>query len=282
MRCGSGWRVTAMSEQPLHLLVLSGWAGVPEAALALGFDVSFIGDTTEFSADDREILACCRFVHETPADRTAAVLAAARRIHEAQPLHAAVSFGEFGTESSAVVADALGIRGLSLNTVAATHYKDLMRDLLAYHPGLALAWARVTDPAGLRKFHARQGVPMVIKPVSGAGSVGVRQILTEEELWATLDDDRFWREGPYLAEEFVPGDMVYSVETVTLGGRHHIAGVSAARLLHASESGDHGDLRTAAAPVRHTPPGDQPYGPGLPRRARPRLGAHPHRGQDRR
>ncbi|MCX4736820.1 hypothetical protein [Streptomyces sp. NBC_01363] len=151
--------MTTVSEHPLHLLVLSGWAGVPEAALALGFEVSFIGDTTESSAQDREILTRCRFVHETPAGQTAAVLAAARRSHEAEPLHAAVSFGEFGTESSAVVADALGIRGLSLNTVAATHYKELMRGMLADHPGLTLAWARVPDPAGLREFHARPTLP---------------------------------------------------------------------------------------------------------------------------
>ncbi|MFD7497502.1 hypothetical protein ACFV8T_35035 [Streptomyces sp. NPDC059832] len=108
--------MTTVPEHSLHLLVLSGWDGVPEAALALGFEVSFIGDTTEFSAQDREILTRCRFVHETPADQTAAVPAAGRRIHEAEPLHAAVSFGEFGTESSAVVADALGIRGHSLDT----------------------------------------------------------------------------------------------------------------------------------------------------------------------
>ncbi|MEB8340252.1 ATP-grasp domain-containing protein [Streptomyces endophyticus] len=240
-----------MPERP-HLLVLSGWAGVPESALALGFDVSFIGDTTEFSDSDREILARCRSVHEMPANRAAAVLAAARDIHVRLPLEAAVSFGEFGTESSAVVADALGIRGLSLKTAAATHYKDLMRAALAGRPDLTIAWERVTDPAGLRTFRARHGLPLVVKPVSGAGSVGVRQIFTDAELDDTLDDRAFWREAPYLAEEFVPGDMVYSVETVTLRGRHHIAGVSAGRL------SAHPNLAITEISVPPPPPYDAP------------------------
>ncbi|MFJ6016547.1 acetyl-CoA carboxylase biotin carboxylase subunit family protein [Streptomyces sp. NPDC092952] len=241
-----------MPEHKPHLLVLSGWAGVPEVALALGFEVSFIGDTTEFSEADREVLARCRSVHEMPADQTAAVLAAARRIHREMPLEAAVSFGEFGTESSAVVADALGLRGLSLRTVAITHYKDLMRTALAGHPELALAWARVPDAAALREFHARHGVPLVVKPVSGAGSVGVRQLLTGAELDETLEDTAFWHDGPYLAEEFVPGDVVYSVETVTLHGRHSIAGVSAGRLR------THPNLAITEISVPPAPPYDDP------------------------
>ncbi|QNS09364.1 ATP-grasp domain-containing protein [Streptomyces xanthii] len=215
-----------MSERRPHLLVLSGWAGVLETALALGFEVSFIGGTDEFSDRDREVLARCHFVEEMPADRTAAVLAAARRVHTELPLHAAVSFGEFGTESSAVVADALGIRGLSLRTAALTHYKDLMRAALADRPELALAWARVANAEELRAFAGRHGVPLIVKPVSGSGSVGVRQILTEAELAEAVADSAFWREGPYLAEEFVSGDVVYSVETITVDGEHHIAGVS--------------------------------------------------------
>ncbi|MGW7413547.1 ATP-grasp domain-containing protein [Streptomyces sp. NPDC054863] len=219
-----------MTEHTPHLLVLSGWAGVLETALSLGFDVSFIGATEGFGPADREVLARCRFVREMPAEQVVAALEAARDIHAQHPLDASVSFGEMGLESSAVIADALGIKGLPLTSVASTRYKDRMRGILAEHPGLDLAWARVADAEGLAKFHARAGLPLIVKPVAGSGSVGVRQLSTPEELRAALDDPQFWTDGPYLAEELVEGSELYSVETVTLGGRHAVAGISLCRL----------------------------------------------------
>ncbi|MEU9014105.1 ATP-grasp domain-containing protein [Streptomyces sp. NPDC048479] len=219
-----------MDERTPHLLVLSGWAGVLETALSLGFDVSFIGSTDDFTPRDRDVLDRCRFVYEIPAEQIVAALEAARLIHAKHPLDASVSFGEFGLESSAVIADALGIRGLPLASVAATRYKDRMRGILADHPQLALGWARVADAEGLATFHASHGLPLIVKPVAGSGSVGVRQISTPDELRAVLDDAGFWIEGPYLAEELVEGEVLYSVETVTLGGQHAVAGISLCRL----------------------------------------------------
>ncbi|MGW2863960.1 ATP-grasp domain-containing protein [Streptomyces sp. NPDC001205] len=219
-----------MPETAPHLLVLSGWAGVVETAFELGFDVSFIGNTADFSPRDLDVLARCRHVRAIPADQTVACLQAARAMHAEHPFHAAVSFGEFGLESAAVIADALGIKGLSLASVAATRYKDRMRELLAGHPQLALGWARVENAEGLAKFHAKYGLPLIVKPVAGAGSVGVRQILTAAELQDVLDDADMWQQGGYLAEELIAGDELYSVETVTLGGRHAVAGISLCRL----------------------------------------------------
>ncbi|WP_369202845.1 acetyl-CoA carboxylase biotin carboxylase subunit family protein [Streptomyces sp. PU-14G] len=219
-----------MSERAPHLLVLSGWAGVVEQALGLGFEVSFIGSTSHFSSRDMEILSACRHALPVPADQTVACLQEARAIHDERPLDAAITFGEHGLESCALIADALGIKGLPLATVAATHYKDRMRDILACHPGLALGWARVANGEELEKFHARYGLPLIVKPVAGAGSVGIRQLTTFDELRNLLDDAEFWNKGPYLAEEFIEGDFLHSVETVTLDGRHAIAGISSSRL----------------------------------------------------
>ncbi len=219
-----------MPERAPHLLVLSGWAGVVETALSLGFDVSFIGNTADFSPQDMDVLGRCRYVRAIPAEQVVACLEAAHHIHDRHPLDASISFGEFGMESSAVIADALGIRGIPLASVAATRYKDRMRDILADHPHLALGWARVESAEDLEKFHARYGLPLIVKPVAGSGSVGVRQLTTPDELRHTLDDARFWLQGSYLAEELVEGDELYSVETVTLDGRHAIAGISLCRL----------------------------------------------------
>ncbi|MFI1767651.1 ATP-grasp domain-containing protein [Streptomyces sp. NPDC020800] len=219
-----------MTERRPHLLVLSGWAGVIETALSLGFDVSFIGNTADFTPHDLEVLDRCRFVRPLPAEQVVGSLEAARAMHGEHPLDAAVSFGEFGLESCAVVADALGIRGLPLASVAATRYKDRMRAILADHPELGLGWARVASAEDLAKFHARHGLPLILKPVAGSGSVGVRQITTAEELRTALDDARLWIGEPHLAEEFIEGDELYSVETVTLNGRHAVAGISLCRL----------------------------------------------------
>ncbi|MEV4432383.1 ATP-grasp domain-containing protein [Streptomyces sp. NPDC049585] len=219
-----------MTDRAPHLLVLSGWAGVVETALSLGFDVSFIGNTADFSPRDMEVLDRCRFVAPIPAEQVVACLSAARRFDAAHRLDATVSFGEFGLESCAVIADALGIPGLPLESVAVTRYKDRMREILADHPELALGWARVAGAGDLEKFHARHGLPLIVKPVAGSGSVGVRQVTTPEELRALLEDAPFWLKGPYLAEEFIEGDELFSVETVTLGGRHAVAGVSLCRL----------------------------------------------------
>ncbi len=88
----------------------------------------------------------------------------------------------------------------------------------------------MASAADLEKFHARHGLPLIIKPVAGSGSVGIRQLTTPDELREALEDPRFWLQGAYLAEEFIEGHELYSVETVTLGGRHAVAGISLCRL----------------------------------------------------
>lgn len=87
--------------------------------------------------------------------------------------------------------------------------------------GIAVArHALVADAAGLRDFAAEHGLPVVVKPRRGAGSIGLSTLRTAEEL-------RGWDPGglptapsgepAWLAEEYVAGEM-HHVDGVVLDG----------------------------------------------------------------
>ncbi|MCP2257838.1 Biotin carboxylase [Streptoalloteichus tenebrarius] len=214
-----------------HLLVVGGWTEIIEKAVAAGYAVSYLGPTAGGGGLDPAVLDRCASVHEVAVDQVTVCLALARRIHAERPLDAVVSFTELGLESAAVIADALGLPGPELWPVAATRYKDWTRRALADSPSLALPWRRVASAADVERFHAEHGPAIIVKPVAGAASMGVRQIRSAEELAEAVATPGWLRDGQYVAEKLVDSDELYSVESLTLRGEHSVISFSYTKLV---------------------------------------------------
>jgi hypothetical protein len=201
-----------------------------QKALDNGFRVSYLGSFLPSRSFDPEILRRCTHAVDVAVERIGACLIEAQRIHAADPLIAALSFTEMGMESAAVIATALGIKGLELGPVVLTRYKDLMRAALSASPDLALPWKRAHDEQQLRAFYEQHGPAIIVKPITGLGSVGVQQIKSERELNAYLESGVLFPPEGLQAEQLADSDLVYSVETLTVDGQHHAITMSASRV----------------------------------------------------
>ena len=132
-----------------------------------------------------------------------------------EAVEAVVSFTELGLLPAAALAQARGLPGTSVATVIRTRDKLLMRQ--------ALRGVLAQPEYGLCGRDEPRTYPVVVKPRNGSGSRGVRFV-------ATRDDFRVVAAAALggLWEEFIEG-AEYSVETVTLGGRHHVLGITEKR-----------------------------------------------------
>ncbi|MDT0391745.1 ATP-grasp domain-containing protein [Streptomyces dubilierae] len=154
------------------------------------------------------------------------VLAVARAWHSVDPFDAVASFTEYGLRPASRVARELGIPGDNLTAVELTRDKARTRELLDRH-GLSPVRHRLC--AGVEEARAFRrelgGGPVVLKPRDGGLSEGVYLAASEQELTERWAWSRRVADGPLLVEEFLTGPE-FSVESVSVGGRHEIAAVT--------------------------------------------------------
>ena len=222
-----------------HLLMIGGWTETLAKALDAGFELSYLGACTASDSFDPRLLKKCYVVRETRIDQIGLCLSIARELQADKPIDAVISFTELGMETAAVIADALKIRGLDLRAVSQTRYKDQMRRVLADDPEMSIPWKRLEKKQDLLCFYDMHGPAIIIKPVSGAASVGVQQIKSREALCAVCDElDSSTIDG-LMAEKLIDSDRLYSVETLTIEGVHTVIALSMSQMVghpHALQS----------------------------------------------
>lgn len=131
---------------------------------------------------------------------------------------------------AARVAEDLGLAANSAESVHRLNDKVALRRLLDEH---GLSPVRHADAPDWRSAAALLDgfeLPVVVKPTQLSGSRGVVLVrdLAEFEAWgAALDETGYT--GPVLVEEYLTGPE-FSVETISVHGRHHVIGVTHKRL----------------------------------------------------
>ncbi|OEJ35754.1 ATP-grasp domain-containing protein [Streptomyces subrutilus] len=132
---------------------------------------------------------------------------------------AVVSLTELGLEPAALAARRLGVAGIDPVVVGATRDKLEMRRILEREaPHLNPAFAAGDDPEAVARLFARHG-RAVAKPVDGVGSTSIALV---EDI-ADLPADR--RTAATLLEQFAEG-REFSVEALSVGGRHTVLGIA--------------------------------------------------------
>jgi biotin carboxylase len=145
-------------------------------------------------------------------------------LHETRKLAWLVSLTEHGLLPAAHLVDQLGLPGNGVEVVRLLTDKLAMRQALAeagVSPVPALLGRSEADLSG---FVARHG-PAVVKPRSGAGSLGVRLVLDPDEVpatWAWLVEFGLV---PFLVERYLTGPE-YSVEAFSFSGRHEVLAIT--------------------------------------------------------
>ncbi len=123
-----------------------------------------------------------------------------------------VPLDDFDVETGATLREHLRIAGMGDTT--ARYFRDkLAMRAKARDEGLAVPeFIHILNHAKLRDFMNRVSPPWVLKPRSLAGSMGIKKVVSAEELWPALEllgDQQSY----YLLEQYVPGD-IYHVDTI--------------------------------------------------------------------
>ncbi|MGW7103931.1 ATP-grasp domain-containing protein [Streptomyces sp. NPDC054883] len=136
-----------------------------------------------------------------------------------------------GSESSmapvVAEAEALGLSPNRAESVRLLNDKNAMRRLLN-RSGVSVVRAREAETLGeVEPLLTEFGLPAVVKPANSAGSRGIALVRAAADLveW-TERVKSAGIEGPYIIEDFLEGPE-FSVETLTVGGRHEIVGITA-------------------------------------------------------
>ncbi|MGK5627812.1 ATP-grasp domain-containing protein [Streptomyces sp. URMC 123] len=120
---------------------------------------------------------------------------------------------------AARIRERLGLPGQGRASALAYRDKFLMKTLTAAAGLPVAAMRRVRSAADLREFAGRAGFPLVVKPVDGGGSVGVRTLAGPAELERLLAGEAAaLTGGTAIAESWVGGDC-YVVDGLMAAGR---------------------------------------------------------------
>jgi argininosuccinate lyase len=236
-----------MSARRKHIVFLesnytTGLEAVRQARQTLGYEVSFI-------TSDLAVYLFGRPLSESPlreADRIVEVEDSAdpnrlwktvERLHREHPIDGFFTFYDTHVPTASVIAERLGLPTLSANAARRARDKAETR--------------RLGDLAGVEQPRYREvmseaeaviaaqdiGLPVILKPADGTASLNTALARCSDEVIRNYR--RIQAYGSYgrgivasrrvLVEEFVEGPLV-SVECVTVGGKHHVLGITDRRL----------------------------------------------------
>ncbi|MBZ6100816.1 ATP-grasp domain-containing protein [Streptomyces olivaceus] len=194
-----------------------------------------------------------------------AVVSACRGLAEGAGLAGITSSSEYFVADAARAAARLGLPAADGDAIARCRSKDLQRAALAAHGVPVPAWTAVSDVAAAVRAADAVGHPVVLKPVSGSGSSGVRlcRDRAETEEWARVLFERATDErgnavparvlveaavdGPEFSVETFDGDVVTVVAKHTAPAPHFVeTGHDIPAPLDAGASAELGDTALAA------------------------------------
>lgn len=215
-----------LSAKP-HLLLVGGWTAIIEKAVKNNFDVSYIGGCESRPGFNADILKKCHFVHTANIEHIGICLLIAKKIHAAQPIDAVISFSEAGVESASIISSTLHINGLDFMPTMLTRYKQQMRAALDDYPELVVPWKFLENCSDLQKFFGQHGPKIIVKPMSGAGSVGAVKIKSEHSLNEFISNNKPAIDvGKLIAEKLIDSDRMFSIETLSINGEHNVISIS--------------------------------------------------------
>lgn len=125
--------------------------------------------------------------------------------------------------TAARLRERFGVPGMSVNAVNGFRDKQVMKDRVAAAGLRVPRSVRVRTATDAREGAARLGYPLVLKPISGAGSADTYEVRDDQELEATLG--RMHHVAEASLEEFIEGEE-FTFDTVCINGKPAFANVA--------------------------------------------------------
>ncbi|MCZ7460338.1 ATP-grasp domain-containing protein [Streptomyces sp. WMMC940] len=216
-----------MTADSRTLLVIGGRVETVRKARDLGLRVVNVQRPEEYRPEHAALVEAALLVDYTDWSVLRPLVTAA---HEVYGFDGVATITEPGVEPVGLIAETLGMRGVSHHCARLMRDKESMRAHLTGRPG-AVAATPLEGLDSLDEFGERHGYPFVVKPVDAAASLGVRLVRGPDEIndaWRDVvrlrgcTDHKFanyFPMGRFLMEEYLDG-REFSVESLSFDGRH--------------------------------------------------------------
>jgi len=153
------------------------------------------------------------------------LLALAQELSNDRPFDRIETIDEPLIEPAARLREAMGLPGLDVATARLCRDKVAMKELLREHGVPCAASEGVTSVAALRDFAAREGYPIIIKPVDGYNALDTHKVSNAAELDAMLPLLKLDGTKRLAVEEFIEGhEGFYDTILGPDGVRHDFVG----------------------------------------------------------
>ena len=220
-----------MSTSISHLVVISGNDSSLPVVRPPNTTITLV--QTPDRATDFQRSTVDRFI-EVPEISAESLIDRLRPIHRESPVTALACFLESAILAAAVAADSLSIPSNPVDAVRTAHNKALTRAALERYGVPQQPWRLCRSRDDVVAFrNSLAGAPIVVKPVTGAGSAGVRLIRNDADLraaWESIGGLKWWAlldnpENAVIAEAVLSGNE-FSVEAMSVDGRHEILAIT--------------------------------------------------------
>lgn len=149
----------------------------------------------------------------------------AAMFHKARCYDAVLGYREFAQLTAAKIAETFSLpSNCKSDAVMVTRDKLLMRKSMESRGINNVAYAEISTHSELVGFLETIGKPLILKPLDGTGSQGVIKV-TQHNAYEAYTYARSFTEHHLLAEEYIDGQE-FSVESVSLGGKHQILAIT--------------------------------------------------------
>ena len=153
------------------------------------------------------------------------VVAAARTLSERHgPLHQIITAHETLLEPVARANEAFGLRGMSVGAVRRALDKSSLKRILGQAGINAARSQLITSSAGARRFVDEVGLPIVLKPLGGSGSLATWCIRRVEDLELALELMQPSLENAFLAENYLSGQEL-CLDTITIANEPQFSSI---------------------------------------------------------
>ena len=136
----------------------------------------------------RECLDDIFFVHDDDKKwRLDDLLLGASHLARSVAIDRVVALDDFDLEKASALREHLRVPGMGETTTRYFRDKLAMRMRAEEHGVRVPAFVHVLNEAKLRAFCARVPAPWVLKPRLSAGTIGIRKVASEADLWPLID-----------------------------------------------------------------------------------------------
>ena len=204
-----------------HVLIVGGYDSRFESFKGIDVEFSIIQEAGMLGNKQTELT---NNVIELEEFTSSSVYEAALEINNKKQIDFIFSFIEEGLYPSAYASKLLGIKGMDYDVHSICIKKDLLREKLK---GTKFEVKSIVsdDFSAAKDFFIENGCKVVMKDPEGSGSENVYLCDSENKLIEAWERTGSLDVSVRLLEEYIEGEE-YSLETITLNGKHHFLGAT--------------------------------------------------------